>query len=201
MPLYLVRWPELSASLVRADDEEQLLFILDQVANSEGCEWSVYEGPLFINFLLPAKWSIQDKNADGPATPDRIIIDDLNLMSGKPVTETMQLSFSDSDDGYDAARSILRTAFPSVHKATEKLIQNCDDYDELERGIPEAELRNALHAELTRLLKASWRRAQIARKTDVVSELAQDMDIPVALSRTYFEAARNRRKSDDEPEQ
>ena len=41
MPLYLVRWPDLSASLVSAENDEHLLDILDQVDNPEGCEWSI----------------------------------------------------------------------------------------------------------------------------------------------------------------
>ena len=45
MPIYLVRWPDLSASLVRARHEADLIDALDGVGNSDGCEWSVYEGP------------------------------------------------------------------------------------------------------------------------------------------------------------
>lgn len=41
MPLYLVRWPEMNASLVSARDEEDLLDTLDQVADSEGASWTV----------------------------------------------------------------------------------------------------------------------------------------------------------------
>jgi hypothetical protein len=49
MPIYLVRWPDLSASLVRAQHEDDLIDTLDQVANPDGCEWAVYKGPLFID--------------------------------------------------------------------------------------------------------------------------------------------------------
>jgi hypothetical protein len=63
MPIYLVRWPDLSASLVRAPSEEHLLDILDQTANPEGCEWEEYDGPLAIDFRLPAEWHIRDERA------------------------------------------------------------------------------------------------------------------------------------------
>ena len=53
MPIYIVRWPDLSASLVQAEGEEHLLDILDQVGNADDCEWSIYDGPLFIDFRLP----------------------------------------------------------------------------------------------------------------------------------------------------
>ena len=62
MSLYVVRWPDLSASLVRAEGEEHLLDILDQVANPDDCEWSIYEGPLFIDFRLPVKWRICEES-------------------------------------------------------------------------------------------------------------------------------------------
>ncbi len=55
MPLYLVRWPWLTASLVSARDEEDLLDTLDQVEDSEGATWSVYRGPVWIDFEVPAK--------------------------------------------------------------------------------------------------------------------------------------------------
>jgi hypothetical protein len=41
MLIYLVRWPDLSASLVQAESEEHLLDILDQVGNSDDCESSI----------------------------------------------------------------------------------------------------------------------------------------------------------------
>ena len=60
MPIYLVRWPDLSASLVRARNEADLIDTLDQVGNPDGCEWSRYEGPLFIDVRLPAAWGLID---------------------------------------------------------------------------------------------------------------------------------------------
>lgn len=73
MPIYVVRWPDLSASLVRAHDEEDLLDILDQVANPDGCQWSVYEGPLFIDFRLPVEWSVRDGLPEQPILRDQVI--------------------------------------------------------------------------------------------------------------------------------
>ena len=50
MPIYLVRWPDLSAALVKASSEDELVEILDEVANPDGSTWSVYRGPLFLEF-------------------------------------------------------------------------------------------------------------------------------------------------------
>src|SRR2546426_6261306 len=71
MSIYLVRWPDLSASLVPADGDEQLLDILDQVGNPDDCEWNIYDGPLFIDFRLPVEWSIQDDLCGTPSRRNR----------------------------------------------------------------------------------------------------------------------------------
>jgi hypothetical protein len=57
MPLYLVRWPGLEASIVRADDEDHLTALLDEVASPTEATWTEYEGPLWVDvsFGLDAK--------------------------------------------------------------------------------------------------------------------------------------------------
>ncbi len=60
MPIHLVRWPDLSAALVKAGSEDDLIDILDEVANPEGCAWSVYRGPLFVEFSLPARFQVEE---------------------------------------------------------------------------------------------------------------------------------------------
>lgn len=52
MPLYLVRWPGLEASIVRADDEDHLTDILDEVASPTEATWSEYDGPLWVDVKL-----------------------------------------------------------------------------------------------------------------------------------------------------
>jgi hypothetical protein len=191
MPIYLIRWPDLSASLVRARDEDDLIDILDQVANPDGCEWAVYEGPLFIDFRLPAQWQIEDERPGEPVTPAQVVVGDVGRMAAEPVVEAMELSLA-GDDGHDTAMAILRTAFPAVHAAIETL----DDSDEEAAGegvVPETVLRDALHRELVRRLHWSWRDAQLLKKPDALSALARQMDSPIALVRQYAELARGRR--------
>ena len=38
MPLHIGRWPNLSAAIVRADAEDDLLDKLDEQGNAEGCK-------------------------------------------------------------------------------------------------------------------------------------------------------------------
>ena len=41
-----------------------------------------------------------------------------------------------------------------------------------------------------RFFRGTWRRAQLGKKTDAISKLARDMDLPVKLARRYEEMAR-----------
>ena len=197
MPIYLVRWPDLSASLVRTSSEEELLVILDQVANPEGCEWSVYEGPLFIDFRLPVEWSVRDAGTREPVVPEQVVIDDVSRMATEPVVETMEVSLADGDDGFDTGAEVIRLAFPEIHAAVENLYKS-DEALEREGALPEADLRKALHSELVRLLRSSWRRAQLRKKDDPISNLAREMDLPVMLARKYAEIVSKRQIGDED---
>jgi len=197
MPIYVVRWPGLVASLVRAEDEEQLLDILDQVGNADDCEWSVYEGPLFLHFELPAKSSCKDERPGEPVAPEQVVVEDVGPMAERHVVDTMEMSLAECDEGHDTGMAILEKAFPNLHAAIERLVAT-DDGAEREGVLSEPELRKALHAELARLLKASWRQAQLERKTDAVSTLAREMDLSVALARQYAELAQEAPQGDDD---
>ena len=198
MPIYLVRWPDLSASLVRARHEDELIDTLDQVANPEGCEWSVYEGPLFIDVRLPAKWRIEDERPGEPVMPEQVVVGDVGRMATEPIVEAMELSLA-GDDGYETGMAILRGAFPSVHTAIEKH-QESDEGLPSEGMVPDAELREMLHGELVRHLQWSWRHAQLLKKTDALSTLARQMDLPVALARKYAQLTHGPRATGDEDE-
>ena len=189
MSIYLVRWPDLSASLVQADGEEQLLDILDQVGNPDDCEWNIYEGPLFIDFRLPVEWSIQDDLRGTPVSPQQIVLSDVGRIATGNVVEALQLCLADADDGYETGAEVLRLAFPKLHAAMERSYEVGDSID-AEGALPEAELREALRAELGRFVSSSWRRAQLGNKTDVISQLAREMDLSPKLARQYAEIAR-----------
>jgi len=87
MPIFLVRWPDLSAALVRAGSEDALIDILDEVANPEGCTWSVYCGPLFIEFSLPVHFQVKDRGDQaGPLHPEDVVMEDVSgLGDGGPL--------------------------------------------------------------------------------------------------------------------
>ncbi len=198
MSIYLVRWPDLSASLVQADGEEQLLDILDQVGNPDDCEWNIYEGPLFIDFRLPVEWSIQDDLRGTPVSPQQIVLSDVGRIATGNVVEALQLCLADADDGYETGAEVLRLAFPKLHAAMERSYEAGDSID-VEGALPQAELREALRAELGRFVSSSWRRAQLGNKTDVISQLAREMDLSPKLARQYAEIAQQQ-QSDEHDE-
>jgi hypothetical protein len=183
MPIYLVRWPTLTASLVRADDEDELLYLLDQAANPEGCTWSVYDGPLAIDFRLPVEWSVRDERPGEPIAPDQIVIEDLGPLAGDYVVSAMAVGVDRAAEGLRMLDKVLEEAFPNVHAAAECLFSD-EGIEECPDGVlPEVSLRNALRADLAPLLGASWRRANLDRKTDRISTIARQLDMPIALVR------------------
>ena len=50
MPIYLVQWPDLSVSVIRANDEEHLQELLDHVTEPSLAIWVEYDGPLWFEF-------------------------------------------------------------------------------------------------------------------------------------------------------
>jgi hypothetical protein len=72
------------------------------VANPDGCEWSVYKGPLFIDFRLPAEWRIEDERPGEPVTPEQVVVGDFGRMATDPIVDAMELSLA-GDDGHDSS--------------------------------------------------------------------------------------------------
>jgi len=165
MPLYLVRWPGLGASLVSARDEDDLLDTLDQVADSEGASWSVYRGPVWIDFDVPAKYRIDEKAPDEPLRADEIVVEDVEKVD----VGAFEISTSDCDHTSDMHERITKVAFPRLHRVL---------YAHEEEP-SEADLKAAVHAELQRLVNADWRKAARARRTDLIGQIAQQMGAPV----------------------
>lgn len=177
MSIYIVRWPGLSASLVRAYDEDELIMTLDQKGNADGCQWSLYEGPIFLNFDLPVEWDVEWGAAQDPITPDQVTIGDVQALATEALEGILQISIA-GDDGFELAHEILGEAFPVLFEAHENAPGGM--------GLGEPELRQTLHAELERLIGYSWRQAHLQGKTDPATELALAMDLPVSLAKQFL---------------
>lgn len=127
MPLYLVRWPALSASLVQADDEDELLDMLDQVADPGGCTFEVYSGPLWIDFDLPFQIRDARPKEQVPADASDFVVEPTPEFSGEICPEMMSVSVPPCDASSDMLSEVVRGAFPDLALYMEDLELGADD--------------------------------------------------------------------------
>ena len=200
MPIYLVRWPTFAASLVRADDEDELVELIDQTGNPDWCTWSVYDGPLAIDFRLPVLWSLKHQRAGEPVAPEQIVIEDVGRLAAEYVISTVEVEADSAEVGVSMLDAVVEQAFPNVHAAVEELFSEEGIAEPSDGVLPETSLRRALLADLAPMLSASWRRAQLGRKTDLVSAIAREMDMPIALVRRIAAAALDANGESREPD-
>lgn len=113
MPLYLVRWPGLRASLVRARSEAELLDTLDEVASPGECTWQVYRGPLWIDFQVPVRYQT-DPRLPGRLIPEEVTIEDLSLLKDRDL-EPNWPEFCET--AFETRSAIMRGAFPKLAAA------------------------------------------------------------------------------------
>lgn len=131
MPLYLVRWPGLRASLITARSEVELIDIIDEVASPSECRWWIYRGPVWIDFTMRARYSIRvDRRG-------RVRVDDVEVTRG--------LSSGD-DKVFDCApgagetaeamtTAILTRSFPRTATAREREVRAGEMRSEIARDI------------------------------------------------------------------
>ncbi len=174
MKLYLVRWPDLSCTLVTAHDEDHLGYVLDEVGNPEGCRWTEYDGPVFMDFHLPVRITIDwPEQAGRPLSPEAVQIEDLDRLVQR---EGLQAEAGAGDTAGEMLETMMKFAFP----ATAEMY-----YDAPEEVLDESQWREALRADLMLLAEASWRRAHTERtaRDDSLAKLAVQMDAPMELAR------------------
>jgi len=188
MPLYLVRWPNLSASIVRAEDRVHLLDILDEVDNAEGVKVWEYDGPLFIDMTLPTdkpapfpEDSFRDPGR--PFRPEEIEVGDLTRIARKEMPLTV---IPETDTGFEMWDGIVSTAFPHLHQ----VLSEEPEYDE--SGEPRYDLEKveaAIKQEATVAIEASWRWASVVRSDDPAAQVAANLGMSVELVKALRQRA------------
>lgn len=183
MPLYLVRWPTLQVSLVRARNEEALLDLLDEASDPGGCTYKVYKGPVWVDFALPFK--IRDVTPDKkvPTEPSDFTIDPCPEFDGELYPSFLEPGLPGTDAVDDMCRRILRFAFPSLLKYMEMrddaVFNGDEDSDEGEQ-FPEG-LRAALVADLMPLVRAYQARAALQERQDLEAQMMKQAGVTVML--------------------
>lgn len=168
MPIYLVRWQNLSAAFVSARDEEDLLDRLDELADTEGATWSVYRGPLWIEFDVPIEFEMKRRPEGQPPTLQDITITDISKFE----PPGLEVSVAGTDTGSEMLLEVYRRAFPHLHKLFEE--SGLDEDPDSEGAVKTAALED-----LKPLVEASWRIANRGRRTDEIGRLATFMRAPV----------------------
>lgn len=174
MPIYLVRWQDLSAALVAADDERALVRTLDELADVEGVTWSVYRGPLWVELEVPVALGFANRRGREGAPlrlSDVRLGDTAELRPG-----ALDVSAAASATGRAMVEEVYRKAFPRLHRA-------------LYGAGGEAALRGALEGELRRLVGAHRRLAARSRRRRQAGALA-------APDRSAARVARRRRRAE-----
>ena len=164
MAMYLVRWPGLVAALVTAADEDDLIDILDETANPEGCTWSLYRGPVYVEFSLNAKVEIaeSDKPRERPLEPSEVGLGDIAPILERDV---MSAYVPEAETAARMVDAITKKAFPALHGVL-------NPYRD---ALPEDEIRGALRDELSVLVQTSWKHQQTKRRPDQESRIAATM--------------------------
>lgn len=168
MPLYIVRWPTFCVSLVKARDEDDLVNILDEVADPSGCRWAVYRGPLWIDLDLPldVRWDETKKKRSSPAEEAPEVTGVEDLQTGHV---PYSVSIGEGDTGADMRDAITTWAFPSIQRVFEE--REDEEQPEL------AALRAAVKAEIQELVRYTWRAAQVERRDDPEAELLRALGL------------------------
>jgi hypothetical protein len=167
MPLYVVRWPDLTAALVRAANEDELIEILDQVADPEGCTWAEYDGPLFLEFELAARVEVEcpEPAANGahrPLDPEQIHIIGADRLADRQAAPMTVSPVGDS--GYEMLQAVARFAFPTTAAA----------YWDYEHEPDRETMEQALRTDALRLVELTWRQCHAHR--DPAAQFAIDLD-------------------------
>ncbi|HOI37259.1 MAG TPA: hypothetical protein PLF11_07735 [Bacillota bacterium] len=181
MPLYLVRWAGLEATIVRANDEEHLVDILDEVADPGACSWIEYDGPLWVDFQIPVEFEI-------PQNRKTLTVDDIEIKDTArfSVHNVLHPGHDGADTYWEMCNKIVNWAFPAVAK----LSQDPDLQDEEEP--PVDDVKAALRSDLEQFLQYRWRKASVERRTDAEAEMMKNLrvtrPVPAMLHRPSDDA-------------
>ena len=114
MPLYLVRWPTLVASIVRANDEDHLTDILDEVSSPGDAVWTEYRGPLWVDVPLGIEARYED---------DDWALEGVEHAASKALRGA-KLDSESSETSAEMFDAILGTAFPHLFKLIEEQVDD-----------------------------------------------------------------------------
>lgn len=168
--LYLVRWPDLTAAVVNAKDERDLLCILDEVASIAGCRWRRYTAPLYIEFDLGGKWRMRDRGGRLPVAEDIIV----ERVSERRLRHP-RVALRDIDASEQFLDALFAFAFPHFAKLLDG-----------NGPIKQSALLAAAREELQLQLQAAWRTEAEARSDDPIAAAARALRTTIAATKALL---------------
>ncbi len=176
MPIYLVRWPNLSAALVRARDDDDLVTRLDELDDPSFCTWQLYTGPLWVEFNMSAQLEVRYSEGRPLGRADLVLSNIEQVLDDHLTDEVLHASIADAETGTEMRRELLERCFPAASAVLQRIRDEEEDGqlrpDDPPRT-PEADaasdaaeleaLREALLDDLAPLVKGDWR-ARAERK-------------------------------------
>jgi hypothetical protein len=180
MPLFIVRWPNLSCSLIKANDRDHVLYLMDELGDITGAQISLYEGPVFLDFTLPTDkpYPIKDGVDHAPLTSDDIEIGDISRIAAGE----FPVEIPCCDTGGAMLWAIRAAAFPHLHAALEQ------DFGEPTLAV----VTDAIRAEALVAVQASWRETALWTHGSEDEQLAALLGIPVKDVPEYRRRLRDR---------
>lgn len=168
MPLYLVRWPTLVASIIKAESEADLQIILDETGDTVGCSWEVYRGPLALDFKVTLDVQIEHRAEGMPLSPGHIkVTGDTRAFLERPI----EIVRPGGDTDGEMMDTVFERMFPDLHQAWWDQSLRWED----KKRLSHVAMRKAAAKELLRMVQASWQQEQRERRGDFYSVLASEM--------------------------
>lgn len=181
MPLYVVRSPHLTVSIVSAADEDDLRSQLDEIADPAFFVWEEYKGPLWVDFEPPVRFVAKYRDDRRPMAGDEFDLEGVKELADEGWT--LQASTGATDAGAQMVEELTSFAFPSVALLEPESADELDA-DELEAMLKDDLVRHAWL--LARKLKKEPPAKQPSRET--LQEVWRILGID-ALGRQTVEAA------------
>lgn len=158
MRLYLVRWADLSASIISARNREDALDIIDQHGDPGGATVEPFKGPLWIHFDAPV--TLNEESASLGETLrsiDHVKLSSLdNLREGEVILRSSDPQTDQYDDMMDA---VMAGAWPHLYA-----VLNGEQRPSMSR------LLEALDKELEPLAQHLKAVAELQNRTDLEGE-------------------------------
>ena len=175
MPTYLIRWPGLTTSLIRAEDEDHLQLILDEEGDPGGCTWKVYDGPLWVDFHLPVDSEVKERADGRPSTFADIQVKDVAKMVDLDICP-MDTVIGGAETGLEMHQEIQEFAFPALAECYTESLEGT--------GPPPIadEIQEAVKDDLRILLEYLWRDRQLGAQPGDGPKLMRQLGLSVVPS-------------------